>query len=48
MMEVFSSLERTEKQWVELLERAGFKVVKVWRSEAQGVSSNALFEAVTA
>ncbi|KAJ5180607.1 S-adenosyl-L-methionine-dependent methyltransferase [Penicillium capsulatum] len=46
MMEVYASLERTEKQWIELLEQAGFKVVKVWRTEFQGVGSNALFEAV--
>ncbi|KAJ5927868.1 O-methyltransferase [Penicillium verhagenii] len=46
MMTMFSSLERTEKQWLSLLERAHFKVVKVWRADNQGVGSNALFEAV--
>lgn len=46
MMNMFSSLERTDKQWLSLLERAGFKVVKVWRSDDQGTGSNALFEAV--
>ncbi|KAH8433920.1 uncharacterized protein LDX57_011556 [Aspergillus melleus] len=46
MMTMFSSLERTEKQWQSLLERAQFKVVKVWRADNQGVGSNALFEAV--
>ncbi|KAL3442099.1 putative O-methyltransferase [Aspergillus insuetus] len=29
MMEVFSSLERTEAQWLDLIERAGFRVNKV-------------------
>ncbi|KAJ5916915.1 S-adenosyl-L-methionine-dependent methyltransferase [Penicillium tannophilum] len=46
MMEMYGSLERTEKEWVGLLEQAKFKVVKVWRSESQGVGSNALYEAV--
>ncbi|RAK76343.1 O-methyltransferase [Aspergillus fijiensis CBS 313.89] len=46
MLSMFSSLERTDKQWLSLLERAGFKVVKVWRAENQGTGSNALFEAV--
>ncbi|GLA37510.1 hypothetical protein AnigIFM63309_004449 [Aspergillus niger] len=46
MMNMFSSLERTDKQWLSLLERAGFWVVKVWRSDDQGTGSNALFEAV--
>ncbi|KAL7651438.1 hypothetical protein ACMYSQ_011156 [Aspergillus niger] len=46
MMNMFSSLERTDKQWLSLLERAGFKIVKVWRSDDQGTGSNALFEAV--
>ncbi|KAJ5586890.1 S-adenosyl-L-methionine-dependent methyltransferase [Penicillium hispanicum] len=46
MMSMFSSLERTEMQWLSLLERAQFKVVKVWRADNQGVGSNAFFEAV--
>lgn len=46
MLTAFSSLERTDKQWLSLLERAKFKVVKVWRSDKQGTGSNALFEAV--
>ncbi|OGM46845.1 O-methyltransferase [Aspergillus bombycis] len=46
MMTMFSSLERTEKQWLSLLERAQFQVIKVWRADNQGVGSNALFEAV--
>ncbi|KAJ5197301.1 hypothetical protein N7449_007780 [Penicillium cf. viridicatum] len=29
MMNIFAALERTEKQWVDLLERAGFRVVKI-------------------
>lgn len=45
MMEVFSSLERTEQQWLDLLEAAEFKVVKVWKPKLQVVGSNALFEA---
>jgi ubiquinone/menaquinone biosynthesis C-methylase UbiE len=45
MMEVFASLERTEKQWLELLEEADFKVVNVWEPKNQVVGSNALFEA---
>ncbi|CAL5871553.1 uncharacterized protein PFLUO_LOCUS5806 [Penicillium psychrofluorescens] len=44
MMEIFSSLERTEKEWIALLEKAGFKVVKVWNEESVG-QSTALFEA---
>ncbi|KAJ5107146.1 O-methyltransferase [Penicillium angulare] len=46
MMSTFSSLERTDKQWLSLLERAQFKVVKVWRADDQGAGANALFEAV--
>ncbi|KAJ5655900.1 hypothetical protein N7507_007850 [Penicillium longicatenatum] len=44
MMEIFSSLERTEKEWVVLLERVGFKVAKVWNEKSVG-QSTALFEA---
>ncbi|KAE8369973.1 S-adenosyl-L-methionine-dependent methyltransferase [Aspergillus caelatus] len=43
MMEVFSALERTEKQWIDLLERAEFKVTKVWKSDAG--FDTAVFEA---
>ncbi|PLB43410.1 putative O-methyltransferase [Aspergillus steynii IBT 23096] len=43
MMEAFGALERTERQWVELLETAGFKV-KVFRSQGQAVG-DAVFEA---
>jgi hypothetical protein len=46
MMNIFAALERTEKQWVDLLERAGFRVVKIWRANYDGVGSNMLFEAV--
>ncbi|RAL04867.1 S-adenosyl-L-methionine-dependent methyltransferase [Aspergillus ibericus CBS 121593] len=46
MMELYASLERTEKQWIDLLQRAHFTVVKVWRAESQGVGSHALYEAV--
>ncbi|KAL4789342.1 S-adenosyl-L-methionine-dependent methyltransferase [Aspergillus venezuelensis] len=45
MMEIFSSLERTEREWVDLLERAGFRVARVWNEESVG-QSTALFEAV--
>lgn len=46
MMEVFSSLERTEKQWVTLLEKAGFKVAKVYNYKSQpDTIPSALFEA---
>ena len=44
MMEVFSSLERTEEQWVSLLERAQFKVAKVWKVDTVGTLVS-LFEA---
>jgi hypothetical protein len=44
MMEMFASLERTEKEWVALLTTAGLNVVKVWNEESFGQSS-ALFEA---
>ncbi|RJE25001.1 O-methyltransferase [Aspergillus sclerotialis] len=45
MMEIFSSLERTEKEWVALLEKAGFKVVKAWNEKSAG-QATALFEAM--
>ncbi|KAL4894331.1 S-adenosyl-L-methionine-dependent methyltransferase [Aspergillus ambiguus] len=44
MMEIFSSLERTENEWVALLERAGFKVINIWGEKSVG-QSTALFEA---
>lgn len=45
MMEVFSSLERTEREWVALLQKAGFRVAKVW-NEASAGQPTAVFEAV--
>ncbi|PWY88384.1 O-methyltransferase [Aspergillus heteromorphus CBS 117.55] len=45
MMQTFSSLERTEKQWVALLEKAGFEVLKVWKPDSSHVT-DALYEAV--
>lgn len=45
MMEIFSSLERTEKEWIALLEKSGFKVVKVWNEDSVGQSTS-LFEAI--
>ncbi|KAL5339854.1 S-adenosyl-L-methionine-dependent methyltransferase [Aspergillus crustosus] len=45
MMELFSSLERTEEQWVALLDQAGFTVVKIWKRE-EDPHSNALYEAI--
>ncbi|KAF9884389.1 hypothetical protein FE257_001789 [Aspergillus nanangensis] len=46
MMEAFSSLDRTEPQWISLLERGGFEVVKVWRFEFNATMGKALYEAV--
>lgn len=46
MMALFSSLERTQKQWEELLESAGFEVVHVWKQQTQVAASAILFEAV--
>ena len=48
MLALFSSMERTEKQWTALLEAAGLKVVKVWSPKTQLVASAKLFEAVRA
>lgn len=48
MMEMFSSLERTEKQWISLLEEARFHVVRIWRPQEQFTGYNALIEAVRA
>jgi hypothetical protein len=46
IMALFGSMERTEKQWVGLLEKAGLSVVKVWTSKTQFVGSGTVFEAV--
>ncbi|KAH8700469.1 putative O-methyltransferase [Talaromyces proteolyticus] len=44
MMEIFSSLERTEEQWIALLEKAEFKVNKIWKDQSNA-HHTALFEA---
>lgn len=36
MMAFNSGMERTEKQWEALLNRAGFKVIKFWPPPEQG------------
>jgi hypothetical protein len=46
MMALFASMERTEKQWVALLEEAGMNVVKVWTPKPQLDGSGTVFEAV--
>ena len=46
MMALFSSLERTQAQWVELVESAGFDVVKVWKPDVLVASGANLIEAV--
>ena len=38
MMAAFASLERTEKQFADLLESAGLELVKVWSEQTKGVS----------
>ncbi|KAJ5088502.1 O-methyltransferase [Penicillium angulare] len=45
MMQTFSSLDRTEQQWIALLEKAQFQVVKVWRPDVEK-ASHAIYEAV--
>ena len=44
MMSNFSAKERTQQQWLELLERGGFEVLKVWKPEAATIGSGVLFE----
>ncbi|PVI08139.1 S-adenosyl-L-methionine-dependent methyltransferase [Periconia macrospinosa] len=46
MMACFSALDRTEQQFAELLDSAGFDLVKVWRPEIVLPMSAVLFEAV--
>ena len=46
MMAIFSSLDRTEKQFKELLTKAGFELVGVWRQQNMTPGSDTLFEAV--
>lgn len=52
MMALFASLDRTEKQFRDLLESSGFRLVKVWRPTKEGLAggtaSALLFEAVKA
>lgn len=45
MMLNFSSRDRTEQEWIDLLQKANFKIVKVWKPKAT-IKSRALFEAV--
>ena len=44
MMSVLSAMERTEKQWYELLESSGLRIKKIWRSDDD--VSECLIEAV--
>ncbi|KAL2823580.1 S-adenosyl-L-methionine-dependent methyltransferase [Aspergillus cavernicola] len=46
MLAVFSSLNRTETQFRELLGSVGFEVINVWKPEVAVPGSTALFEAV--
>lgn len=47
MMALFASLDRTEKQFTDLLDEAGFHLVKVWKSKpVPGAPISFLFEAV--
>lgn len=45
MMQVCDGKERTESQWHELLGKAGFKIVKIWRAQ---VGTTAVIEAALA
>lgn len=45
MMAMFSSLDRTETHFKELLDSAGFEVVKVWTPKVRVPGSGILFEA---
>ena len=38
MMAVFSSLERTERNWTELLTSAGFNIIKIWTYNSRTAS----------
>ena len=44
MMILYSSLNRTQKQWTPLLESAGFDMIKVWRPRDFEKAPGALFE----
>lgn len=46
MMACFASLERTESQFTELLDAAGFRLVQIWRPEGAPPGSATLFEAM--
>ena len=45
MMGCFSALERTHTQWLELLDEAGFDVVKVWEPKHMAMGQGVVFEA---
>ena len=44
MME--ASLEKTEEEWIALLDKRGFNLVKVWKPAVMGKMERALYEAV--
>lgn len=44
MMAIFSSLERTQKQCVELFDLAGFEVVKIWTPRDPVAGAGTLFQ----
>ena len=44
MMTVLASIERTEEQWRVLLEKAGFKIIQIWKPDDE--VSEHLIEAV--
>ncbi len=46
MMAAFGSLDRTSKQFEELLDAAGFTLVKTWKPEVHIPGTGTLFEAV--
>ncbi|MCJ1266694.1 hypothetical protein MMC22_006579 [Lobaria immixta] len=46
MMALYAGLERTQKQWIELLDSAGFELVKTWTPRAPVAGFGVLFEAV--
>lgn len=45
MMAMFSSMERTCRQWKNLLQSAGFVIVRIWSSPEQNVEHSSLIEA---
>ncbi|KAI9690721.1 MAG: hypothetical protein M1820_009873 [Bogoriella megaspora] len=45
MMEILGSLERTERQWVDLITESGLKLIKIWKPSTQTFGSNLLLEA---